>query len=186
MMGGILARQKFMSVTATNDLSRLREGRKGVRVRHSFFGMMAAWSGLQCAVILLTCVFYFSTRSATTKASDLVAAFPLLGLFALYSGVICTVAWAVIALPVYWYWPRRAGFWHPVSLFLAGGLGGGAVGFFCSLPLRLADYRSVAAAVGYSVVPGLIGGVSALVAGGLEELLVRRMAVRRSMRDIES
>lgn len=139
----------------------LRETGRGRRVRHSFLGMVVAWFTGFCVV-------------AAFNLGDLDRAIKFLPAWAAITALVCGVAWVLLALPVYWFWPRnrRCWGWRRVGLI------GLVMGTFPA-------WVMVHGSLGWQMlmvmmVPGLHGIITALVAWMLEESQLRHMAENRT------
>ena len=87
------------------------------------------------------------------------------------SAVLCLIAWCLIYLPVYWFWPRCRESW--IGNFTAvGAVAGGVIGFLFCLCLQFHDHELLEMS-GMSatliLMPLLVGTVSAWTGWRFEE-----------------
>jgi hypothetical protein len=130
--------------------------------------MLMGWLTLQ-VLVSLTVFGAFAVES--TRRGELIDVGAhqalLLGLFAVYSAVVCLIAWLAFYLPVYWYWPREGGGLGRRSFTFVGGACGGLIGviFFLANTPDAPPF----AALAIIAMPMVTGGVAALVGGWREE-----------------
>ncbi|MGC4015857.1 MAG: hypothetical protein QM755_15235 [Luteolibacter sp.] len=139
-------------------LAQLRGNGEGRRVRHSFLGMVVAWFIGICVVM----VYNFS---------EVERAMELLVPWACLTGMVCLGAWLVLALPIYWIWPRYDRWWSMWRVGITGLLIGAFPGWW--LVFNGEFGREVLVVM---LVPGGYGLITALVARWLEESRLRQMA----------
>jgi len=132
-------------------ITKLREERRGVRIRHSFYGMVTAWFTGVCVLAV------FNFRYPERMMELLVA---WMGV----TGLVCLVAWLLLALPVYWVWPRHGRWWSVCKVGLMGFAMGSLPGWLFAFHQGLVPEVLIV-----MLIPGGYGLVTALVARWLEE-----------------
>ncbi|MFD0893578.1 hypothetical protein KBB96_07480 [Luteolibacter ambystomatis] len=141
-----------MKLNRDDIITKLREERSGVSVRHSLYGMVMAW--LVGLVLLVACALGESPE--------------LWLIWAVATAIVCFPAWLVIALPIYWAWPRHG--WTAYGVGLTG---------FVFGMLPVAAYEIVyLGRFGPSLIAGAYGAVAAVAARWREECHLRHLATR--------
>ncbi|MGC4015856.1 MAG: hypothetical protein QM755_15230 [Luteolibacter sp.] len=144
-------------------LQGLRLTRKGMRVRHSFFGMAVAWVVLAGGGMILRWAGPAAAEPGWWRVPGLGAAF------------VCFISWLVIAVPAYGLWPRRSPYWHPMVVAVYGALWGClAWAAFC-MGLPLFGPVLLQTIPGYFILAALAGAICALVTRWAEEIELRRL-----------
>lgn len=136
------------------------------RIKHAAVGMLQGWLVLQGLFVMFLLVSSLGGESVRGwhSAADVLR---WILIVAFCSAYVCGVAWVVVYLPIYWWWPRSPRWWSAGKVTWFGAVAGaGAV-------LVINNYQLG----GLLVLPAMVGALSAYF-GYRQEMREQNKSVR--------